>query len=113
MLRGRGDQRRAQRPLRGVRRFSHQPDVDVVLITQPSHEREGKNRLARIGFDRVIGYLDSLEKAMYDHQGGVQIASRLSAKGFGQARRRRRRWMGGGGMMMIVGSHFACHLVTH
>jgi hydroxyacylglutathione hydrolase len=34
------------------------PDVDIVLLTEPGHELEGKNRLARIGFDRVIGYLD-------------------------------------------------------
>ncbi len=60
------------------------PDVDVVLITQPGHEREGKNRLARIGFDRVVGYLASPEKAMYQHQDDVQIASRLTAKGFGE-----------------------------
>ncbi len=33
-------------------------DVDIVLVTEPGHELEGKNRLARIGFDRVIGYID-------------------------------------------------------
>ncbi len=33
-------------------------DVDIVLFTEPGQELEGKNRLARIGFDRVIGYLD-------------------------------------------------------
>ncbi len=33
-------------------------DVDIVLVTDPGQELEGKNRLARIGFDRVIGYLD-------------------------------------------------------
>ena len=32
-------------------------DVDIVLFTEPGQELEGKNRLARIGFDRVIGYL--------------------------------------------------------
>ena len=34
------------------------PDVDIVLFTEPGQELEGKNRLARIGFDRVIGYLE-------------------------------------------------------
>jgi len=28
------------------------PDVDIVLMTEPGLELEGKNRLARIGFDR-------------------------------------------------------------
>ena len=63
------------------------PDVDVVLVTEPGHELEGKNRLARIGFDRVIGYLESPEKAMYEHRDDVQIASRLTAKGFGERTR--------------------------
>jgi glyoxylase-like metal-dependent hydrolase (beta-lactamase superfamily II)/rhodanese-related sulfurtransferase len=63
------------------------PDVDVVLVTDPGHELEGKNRLARIGFDRVIGYLQSPEKAMYDHRDDVQVASRLSARGFAERSR--------------------------
>jgi glyoxylase-like metal-dependent hydrolase (beta-lactamase superfamily II)/rhodanese-related sulfurtransferase len=57
-------------------------DVDVVLCTEPGQEREGKNRLARIGFDRVIGYLADPYQAMFAHQGDVQIASRLTAQGF-------------------------------
>ena len=31
-------------------------DVDIVLVTEPGHELEGKNRLARIGFDQVIPF---------------------------------------------------------
>jgi rhodanese-related sulfurtransferase len=58
------------------------PDADVVLVTEPGHEREGKIRLARIGFDRVLGYLDSPETAMYQHQDQVQVSSRLTAKVF-------------------------------
>ncbi|HJT93580.1 MAG TPA: MBL fold metallo-hydrolase [Mycobacterium sp.] len=57
-------------------------DVDIVLFTEPGHELEGKNRLARIGFDRVVGYLDEPYKAMFDHQDDVQIASRLTATAF-------------------------------
>ena len=60
------------------------PDVDIVLMTNPGQELEGKNRLARIGFDRVIGYLDAPEKVMFEHQGDVQVASRLTAKAFGE-----------------------------
>lgn len=59
-------------------------DVDIVLFTEPGHELEGKNRLARIGFDRVIGYLDRPFEAMLEHRGDVQIASRLTAKAFDQ-----------------------------
>ncbi|KMO83965.1 MBL fold metallo-hydrolase [Mycolicibacterium chlorophenolicum] len=58
------------------------PDTDIVLMTEPGHELEGKNRLARIGFDRVIGYLADPEQAMLEHPEQVQIASRLSAKAF-------------------------------
>jgi hydroxyacylglutathione hydrolase len=57
-------------------------DVDIVLFTEPGHELEGKNRLARIGFDRVIGYLHEPYRAMFEHQDDVQAASRLTAKAF-------------------------------
>ncbi len=57
-------------------------DVDVVLFTEPGQELEGKNRLARIGFDRVIGYLAEPYQAMFSHQDDVQVASRLTAKAF-------------------------------
>lgn len=58
------------------------PDHDIVLITDPGSELEGKNRLARIGFDRVIGYLAEPERAMSDRPHEVRIASRLSAPAF-------------------------------
>ncbi|RDH79929.1 MBL fold metallo-hydrolase [Mycolicibacterium moriokaense] len=60
------------------------PDVDIVLFTEPGQEREGKNRLGRIGFDRVIGFLASPFKAMYEHQDDVEVASRLTAKAFAE-----------------------------
>ena len=63
------------------------PDVDIVLVTDPGQELEGKNRLARIGFDRVIGYLAEPEKAMLDHPDQVQSASRLTAHMFGERAR--------------------------
>ncbi|MGV0848698.1 MBL fold metallo-hydrolase [Mycolicibacterium phlei] len=59
------------------------PDVDIVLVTEPGQELEGKNRLARIGFDRVIGYLADPDRAMVEHPQDVTIASRLTAKAFG------------------------------
>ncbi|WP_029114505.1 rhodanese-like domain-containing protein [Mycobacterium sp. URHB0044] len=57
-------------------------DVDIVLFTEPGQELEGKNRLARIGFDRVIGHLAEPYHAMFTHQDDVQVASRLTAKAF-------------------------------
>ena len=59
-------------------------DVDIVLFTDPGHELEGKNRLARIGFDRVIGFLDRPFEVMLSHREAVQVASRLTAKAFDQ-----------------------------
>ena len=61
------------------------PDVDIVLVTEPDSELEGKNRLARIGFDRVIGFLDQPYKVMFQHRDDVQVASRLTAAAFGTA----------------------------
>ena len=54
-------------------------DTDIVLITEPGQDLEGKNRLARIGFDRVIGALAEPYKVMFQHRDDVQIASRLTA----------------------------------
>lgn len=62
------------------------PDVDIVLVTEPGQELEGKNRLARIGFDRVIGALEQPYKVMFKHRADVQIASRLTAPAFVAAR---------------------------
>ncbi len=57
-------------------------DVDIVLLTEPGQEREGKNRLARIGFDRVIGYLADPDAAMFAHRDDVAVASRLTTTAF-------------------------------
>ena len=57
-------------------------DVDIVLFTEPGQELEGKNRLARIGFDRVIGYLEKPFEVMFENRDDVQVASRLTAKAF-------------------------------
>ncbi|MCX2929065.1 rhodanese-like domain-containing protein [Mycobacterium sp. CVI_P3] len=54
------------------------PDVDIVLVTEPGLELEGKNRLARIGFDRVVGYLAEPYQVMFTHRGDVEVASRLT-----------------------------------
>jgi glyoxylase-like metal-dependent hydrolase (beta-lactamase superfamily II)/rhodanese-related sulfurtransferase len=61
-------------------------DSDIVLVTEPGQELEGKNRLARIGFDRVIGYLADPYKVMFKHRDAVQVASRLTAAAFEERR---------------------------
>jgi rhodanese-related sulfurtransferase len=59
-------------------------DVDIVLVTEPGFELEGKNRLARIGFDRVIGHLADPYKVMFEQRDDVQVASRLTAQVFNE-----------------------------
>ena len=60
------------------------PDVDIVLMTEPGLELEGKNRLARIGFDRVIGYLNEPYQVMFTNRDDVEVASRLTANALGE-----------------------------
>jgi glyoxylase-like metal-dependent hydrolase (beta-lactamase superfamily II)/rhodanese-related sulfurtransferase len=60
------------------------PDVDLVLMVDPERELEGKNRLARIGFDRVIGYLKDPYAVMFENQGDVEVASRLTTNALGE-----------------------------
>lgn len=55
------------------------PEDDIILITDPDRELEGKNRLGRIGFDRVIGYLKDPYAVMFDNRDDVRVASRLTA----------------------------------
>ena len=54
-------------------------DVDIVLVVEPGFELEAKNRLGRIGFDRVVGHLEHPLAVMADHPDRVRRASRLTA----------------------------------
>ena len=54
-------------------------DVDIVLVVDEGFELEAKNRLARIGFDRVVGFLQHPYVVMLDHPDRVQHASRMTA----------------------------------
>jgi hydroxyacylglutathione hydrolase len=54
------------------------PDTPVVLVTAPGRELESRVRLARIGFDRVIGYLDEPVHAFLDHPAAIDASSRLT-----------------------------------
>ncbi len=55
------------------------PDNPIVLVTPPGHEPEAKVRLARIGFDRVIGALDQPVDNLLAHPDHVTRLSRLTA----------------------------------
>lgn len=57
-------------------------DVDIVLVVDDGFELEAKNRLARIGFDRVVGYLEHPLAAMALNPQRVQRASRMTATEF-------------------------------
>jgi len=53
------------------------PDTAIVLVTPPGHEAEAKTRLARIGFDRVVGALERPYLSLLDHPQQVATLSRL------------------------------------
>jgi hydroxyacylglutathione hydrolase len=57
-------------------------DADIVLFTEPGQELEAKNRLARIGFDRVIGVAEKPYDMLRTHTESTQVASRLTADDF-------------------------------
>jgi hydroxyacylglutathione hydrolase len=59
-------------------------DVDIVLVVDEGFEVEAKNRLARIGFDRVVGYVHHPLQEMASHPDQVQHASRMTATEFEQ-----------------------------
>lgn len=60
------------------------PDEDIVLITETGYETEAKVRLARIGYDRIIGWFPVEDLA--DVPSEVDRASRLTAAEFAEVR---------------------------
>ncbi|MEE9417520.1 MAG: MBL fold metallo-hydrolase [Acidimicrobiales bacterium] len=57
-------------------------DVDIVLVVDDGFATEAKNRLARIGFDRVVGYLEGPLAVMAANTNKVQRGSRMTATEF-------------------------------
>ncbi|HEY6424185.1 MAG TPA: MBL fold metallo-hydrolase [Pseudonocardiaceae bacterium] len=51
----------------------------IVLVTEPGRETEARVRLARIGFDDVVGYLPAIERVLAQHPDLAASASRLPA----------------------------------
>jgi hydroxyacylglutathione hydrolase len=60
------------------------PDEDIVLVTEMGFESEAKVRLARIGYDRIIGWFPVED--LVDVPSEVDRASRLTAAEFAQVR---------------------------
>jgi hydroxyacylglutathione hydrolase len=61
-------------------------DVDIVLQVDPGFEIEARNRLARIGFDRVVGALADPLAVMAEHPDQTKRASRLTVPEFDRRR---------------------------
>ena len=57
-------------------------DRDIVLVADAGTELEAKNRLARIGLDRVVGFVASLDEVLGADSDHVRSASRLTVAEF-------------------------------
>jgi len=55
------------------------PDDTIVLVTDPGHEAEARVRLARIGFDRVVGATSRIEELLSTMPEHAASAARVSA----------------------------------
>ncbi|MEM8922389.1 MAG: rhodanese-like domain-containing protein [Actinomycetota bacterium] len=62
-----------------------QPGAPIVLVVEEGMELEAKNRLARIGFDNVVGHLADPETAMAAVPDDVTRSSRLDVAGLRSA----------------------------
>lgn len=63
-----------------------QANTPIVLVAEPGGEAEARVRLARIGFDSVIGHLADPVKVFLEHPDVVEQSSRLTVDEF-EARR--------------------------
>jgi rhodanese-related sulfurtransferase/glyoxylase-like metal-dependent hydrolase (beta-lactamase superfamily II) len=54
------------------------PESDIVLVGDPTTALESRVRLARIGFDRVVGYLHQPGQLLIDDPDLVESSSRLT-----------------------------------
>ena len=58
------------------------PDQPLVLVTEPGREAEARVRLARIGFDRVVGAVGGVERVLAEHPELAEASLRLTAGDF-------------------------------
>ena len=63
------------------------PDPDIVLVGDPALAQESKTRLARVGFDRVIGQLRNLPSVFTQRPDLIQTATRLTGGQLAELRR--------------------------
>jgi glyoxylase-like metal-dependent hydrolase (beta-lactamase superfamily II)/rhodanese-related sulfurtransferase len=56
------------------------PELDIVLVGDPDTALESRVRLARIGFDRVVGYLAEPRELFMDRPDLVEASSRVTAE---------------------------------
>ncbi len=61
-------------------------DRDIVLVGDPAAALETRVRLARIGFDRVVGQLDDPSRVVVERPDYVQRSSRLTVEQFAEVR---------------------------
>jgi glyoxylase-like metal-dependent hydrolase (beta-lactamase superfamily II)/rhodanese-related sulfurtransferase len=59
-----------------------EPGTPIVLVSDPGTETEAKMRLARIGFDNVIGALNNPVQVFFENPESVEQQSRLSVEAF-------------------------------
>jgi hydroxyacylglutathione hydrolase len=58
------------------------PDQPILLCTEPGREAEAKIRLARIGFDRVVGAVGDIFQLLAEHPELAETSLRLPARDF-------------------------------
>ncbi|MGE0472791.1 MAG: rhodanese-like domain-containing protein [Nitrospirales bacterium] len=56
------------------------PKQPIIIIAEPGQEREAIQRLGRIGFDQVVGYLDGGMQALADRPDLLRKGQRISAQ---------------------------------
>jgi hydroxyacylglutathione hydrolase len=54
-------------------------DGPIVLISEAGRQSEAKTRLARIGFDRTVGYLPDIDAVLVAHPEQAKLAQRIAA----------------------------------
>lgn len=57
-----------------------EPDTPIILVTDTGHEQEARTRLARIGFDNVLGALEEPVRVFFTRPDLAERQSRLSVE---------------------------------
>lgn len=60
------------------------PKSSIVIIAEPGYEKEAIQRLGRIGFDRVLGYLKGGMQSLEANPDVVQKVQRITAQGLAE-----------------------------